>query len=646
MNILQRLGTKSNKFIPVLAVVLFSLASPQEVAAQIVYATDCNSGFKNVFKANEPVCASGQAQGNFLGSPGLVCVLPSSGGGPGDDVTPGKCNAVAAAGAFIDITLWFPPTDPGNYIVALFDNDGGSAGDPILINPSGEPPTISQATIDDIKSKAANNAAVWKDTEDFGKYIDDFHSAISLMWSLGTGSGVGVATFIVGELTGQPTDYNGWVLKQGGQIIAALAGQQRAKYASLAADPPDPSFTELVALDLGAINLDLASLAPLMPGVPLQYPFANQTQDSLHLTNIRLANSMAEEAALVFALMRTLEKYQGAEDDGNDEFKLLQARALKKYADQFSTQLTTTRQGALDYKTELTADGLGGMTYDGADIVALTERLTTTGLTAAEEQSLRDVGFTDATLQVLLDRANTFAAPSGSYSLGGGLDDIVSSIDAMLPVLQALADKAQVVVDYYTPLVTVQHPSADAGGPYNGSEGALVNFDASNSSDPQAQVMTAEWDFDLDGQFDDAAGAMVSNTYNAPIATQVGLRVTDTDGNVDIAYAAVSIAEVNFPPQITSFIPVDLAPTASNQNPLDFSATATDPDLDAVNFEWRVDGDVVSTASGFTYTPAIGETGTRTVRLTVSDLNPLSEDAFETRLVHLEQERIFADGFE
>jgi hypothetical protein len=641
MNILQRLVTKSNKFIPVLAVVLFSLALPQEASAQTIFASDCSLGFKNVYFDNEPVCAVVQAAGSVLGGPALVCVVPP-GGQPADDVTPGGCNAV---GIFLDEPiLWLPPTDPGNYTVLVVNNQGGTASDNIVIQSSGgEPPTVDVAAI---KAAAAAAGEPWQLLADWGEYLDEFASAISIAWAVSTGDWLSAAVGVAGVVTGQPTDYNGAVLDQGGQIIAALARTQAARYASLAADPPDPVFTEIVAMDLAAINSDLAVMAPLKPGVPLQYPFANQIQDPTHLASTALANTMAEEAALVFALMRTLEKFQGAEDASDDEFTLLQARTLKKYADQLGTQLATTRQDVLDYEAQLAANGLADIMYDGADVDALFTRLLASGLTPEEEQDLRDAGFADADIQLLFDRINAFPAPSGIFSRGAGLDSIVSAIDGMLPAVQDLGNQAQVVVDHFTPLVTVQHPSADAGGPYAGNEGTAINFDGSGSSDPQAQVMTAEWDFDLDGQFDDAAGAMVSNTYNAPIATQVGLRVTDTDGNVDIAYAAVSIAEVNFPPQITSFIPVDLAPTASNQNPLDFSATATDPDLDAVNFEWRVDGDVVSTDSGFTYTPAIGETGTRAVRLTVSDLNPLSEDTFETRLVHLEQVLIFADGFE
>jgi len=270
--------------------VLFSLASPQEALAQTIFALDCSLGFKNVYFDNEPVCAVVQAGGSVLGGPALVFVVPP-GGQPADDVTPGVCNAV---GIFLE-----------------------------------EP---------------------WQLLADWGEYLDEFASAISIAWAVSTGDWLSAAVGVVGVVTGQPTDYNGAVLDQGGQIIAALARTQAGRYASLAADPPDPVFTEFVSMDLAAINSDLAVMAPLKPGVPLQYPFANQIQDPTHLASTALANTMAEEAALVFALMRTLEKFQGAENASDDEFTLLQARTLKKYADQLGTQLATTRQDVLDYK--------------------------------------------------------------------------------------------------------------------------------------------------------------------------------------------------------------------------------------------------------------------------------------------------------
>ncbi len=632
---------RMGKWIVVLAA-LFALVPSQSAMAQSIFASDCNTDFKNVFYDNEPVCAFGGAPGGSpLGGVALACVVPPGATSTAADVTKGGCNGISPFSSFWEEFLWLPPTTPGNYSVIIVNNQGGIAIDNIVILSSGgAAPTVDVAAI---KAAAAGAAAPWQTVADWGEYLDEFASVISIAWSVGTGDWLSAAVGAAGLVTGQPTDYNGAVLAQGGQIISALAGQQAARYQSLADDPPDAEFTELFPLDISAINADLAALAPLKPGVPLEYPFNNLNQDPMNLASTALANTMAEEAALVFTLMRTLEKFQGAEIASDDQYTLLQAKGLVKYSDMLTAKLSNTRQLSLNYKAELAANGIADDVLDGAEVAALFARLESSGLTPEEEQSLRDAGFGDADIQLIFDRIAAFPAPPGTFSRSGALDAIVAATDAMLVATADLRGQAQEVVEHFAPLVTEQHPSADAGGPYNGDEGSPIDFNGSGSTDPQGQALTYEWDFDLDGQFDDATGASVSNTYSAPVDTQVGLKVTDTDGNSDISYATVVVMEVNGAPQITSFIPADLSPTASNLSPLDFSATASDPDLDNVSFEWALDGVVMSNADSWTYTPGIGETGTRSVRLTVSDLNPLSEDAIETRLVVLIEEVLVPD---
>nr|WP_241264294.1 PASTA domain-containing protein [Bowmanella dokdonensis] len=297
----------------------------------------------------------------------------------------------------------------------------------------------------------------------------------------------------------------------------------------------------------------------------------------------------------------------------------------------------------MDYKTELADKGLASLVYDGADIAALNTRLINSGLTPEEEQSLRDSGFTDADILFLFDRINAFPPPTGTYSRGGGIDSIVAAIDTFLPAVQQLGSQAQEVVDHFAPSVTSGHPTANPGGPYVGNEGQTFNLDGSGSSDPTGQALSFDWDLDMDGQFDDAFGSLVSPVFTTPMVGKMGLRVTDTDGNQDIAYADLEVQELNGPPQITAFTPAELTPSASNLNPLGFSASATDPDADPLSFEWRLDNSVVSTDPSWLYTPGVGETGNAIVKLTVTDASTLSPDAIETRFVQILDEVLVPD---
>ncbi len=89
-------------------------------------------------------------------------------------------------------------------------------------------------------------------------------------------------------------------------------------------------------------------------------------------------------------------------------------------------------------------------------------------------------------------------------------------------------------------------PTADAGGPYTVVEGYAVQLDASGSTDPDLpnDTLTYAWDFDGDGEYDDATG--VTPTFsaaglNGPATVTVGLRVTDDDGASDTATADINV---------------------------------------------------------------------------------------------------------
>lgn len=85
-------------------------------------------------------------------------------------------------------------------------------------------------------------------------------------------------------------------------------------------------------------------------------------------------------------------------------------------------------------------------------------------------------------------------------------------------------------------------PIADAGGPYTINVGKELKLDATNSYDANADNLTYAWDFDNDGQFDDAYDISPRHTWNQNGSFTIGLKVSDMLAS-DIAYVTVTVIQ-------------------------------------------------------------------------------------------------------
>ena len=146
-------------------------------------------------------------------------------------------------------------------------------------------------------------------------------------------------------------------------------------------------------------------------------------------------------------------------------------------------------------------------------------------------------------------------------------------------------------------------PIADANGPYTTDEGTDVQLDGTGSYDPTpgGSIVSYEWDFDDDGQFDDATGA---TPFFDPIGDGVGqdgvytvrLRVTDNDGLTDTDESTVTVN--NVPPVV---VPASNSPRDENTI-ITVTATVTDPgwlDVLTATIDWGVGaGSVPMTLTG------------------------------------------------
>jgi LPXTG-motif cell wall-anchored protein len=86
-----------------------------------------------------------------------------------------------------------------------------------------------------------------------------------------------------------------------------------------------------------------------------------------------------------------------------------------------------------------------------------------------------------------------------------------------------------------------QPPVATIAGPSEVTEGTLVTFDASGSSDPEGQALTYGWDLDADGELDDGTGPTVTFTASTAGTWTVVVSVTDPAGATTLASVQLTV---------------------------------------------------------------------------------------------------------
>jgi len=154
----------------------------------------------------------------------------------------------------------------------------------------------------------------------------------------------------------------------------------------------------------------------------------------------------------------------------------------------------------------------------------------------------------------------------------------------------------------------------DGGGPYTGTEGSSITFDASTSYDPDGSMTFYEWDFTGDAEYDVSSNEPTASwTWLDDYLGNVRLRITD-----DVGLTATTTAEVTV---------LNVAPTANagadqivdEGSVVFFSGSFTDPGTaDTHTIEWDF-GDGTMASDTLSPSHVYADDGIYTVTLWVTD---------------------------
>ncbi len=402
--------------------------------------------------------------------------------------------------------------------------------------------------------------------------------------------GIGVSSFISTQVKGAATG----IFPDPKAIVATHNTNMARHYEGIAKDPPDPAFAQPT------------TVAPTTLAAPVH-------EGALFDQAAALLAAGGAEAGLAEALLRSIERYQGADAAGDGTWALVHARQAQGFAALLADQLRASAPAFEAAASALEADP-SDLEDVAHDLGAAIDGIFASGLDAEQQAALARSGVTRSQLAAELsglaalglgtwDRAASAATLRAIASDGA---DFADDLDVFVASVEPLVDSLE--ADPFAPDLV---PTAHAGGPYSAAVGTPVSVRATASTPGAAPLATFEWDLDGDGAFDDATGATTSGDPGQARTGWVGVRVTDAAGYQGIAYAPITVTGGSFPSATTS-LPADDGPTVEvgGSLPMAFSAAGG-------TTRWRVDGVEVATGPTFAFNPAAGDLGARQVRAEV-----------------------------
>ena len=533
----------------------------------------------------------------------------------------GAANTVfgASNGLFSDTIAFTKPSGklgPGTYTVVYDECQDGkydAAVDAVfahafdVVLPAEIPPLAPAIGL--IKNDAGDQAFEWEKTVAAFKLLLELEKLEIVFKCLTFDATACVDAFVTDRIVQGHGDYFGGFnalspVERVKEEAKDAANDMMKHWQAIHADPPDPDFRRVTDLE------PLGAFAP--------------TGDALDRAQIRFGQAAAIEGALAEALLHSMERYQGADLEGDGAWALVHARAIQRYATLIAQQLPRTNAALAALRATVAADPRD-LDAVAAFAAAERDRILADGLSAAELARIASIGAPPAEVEATLESivgfdpaTNARAAMDAAFA-----GQIAANTDA-LPGLLGLATTMDLLIDGLEadPSVSDLRPTADAGGPYAAAIGAPLGLDASASDDPNGSLVAIDWDLDGDGAFDDAAGQSPAAAAAVAGDAIVGVRVRDDDGNVGVDYALTATSNPNEPPTLVTSEPADAYPTLEIGANLGFGATASDGDGDPLTTAWELDGVPVATGDAYTFAATPDRAGPHLLEAVLSDGRP------------------------
>ncbi len=128
--------------------------------------------------------------------------------------------------------------------------------------------------------------------------------------------------------------------------------------------------------------------------------------------------------------------------------------------------------------------------------------------------------------------------------------------DVILTVTKKDKNTGEEIEAMHTEVIIIGNQALTAtfkADPMTGEVPLEVSFDASGSFDPDGNIDAFEWDFDEDGEFDDAIGVNADYKFEKIGEYTVALKVTTKAGEYQVAEGVINVVESQIPePVITS----------------------------------------------------------------------------------------------